>query len=342
MQAQETIRPLEVPGFSPEVAQYINDQEISHGPFYLFPCGLSIHRRQREDGTPHIWAGMVNYIDSGGQYRSFETAAQTSNLGYTDPRTNERRFLNPAMASTKVAAMMFHDQGKGLIQIHAFDHLMKQQIHFDEFNRLLALPLAVDAQDHPTWKLPVMPPDIAKLVEEKGIIAVRETHVRALYAKVSEMPRDAVSGLWLQALQEIMQGFPVARGYYENELQEVETQSQVAGLPLPAYDTFCNKCMKLTGRKPKTEAQTPVVNVQLPQQAAPAQTPDIERQPCPNCGEMIAPTARKCRYCSEWLTMPDTQALVSEPAPTAPLRARETRAGRLARQQAEMKAKNES
>lgn len=43
---------------------------------------------------------------------------------------------------------------------------------------------------------------------------------------------------------------------------------------------------------------------------------DQSRIKCPYCGELIASTARKCRFCGEWLSNPDVQPVEqSQPQP---------------------------
>ena len=321
-----TLQQPEVAGFPAELLAGADKSPIDHGPYYIYCPGETVHRATIGDGTDHCFAGVVTCVVSGGRWVDYTTAAKQSILTKTRPTDrnggSQQELMNPFMASAKADAIYIENKHRGVVWIHAFDRIMPNKLRLDDFNALIGLPIGCEREDFPNFAMPVPPPDIAKMVEEKGVLAIREAHLRAVYERLRLASQDDLTKVWMEAIQQMLEGFDIAR---RNALQGLqESEREIQGNRKDIFDPRDERWMKLTGWKPKNTSGQQTVKVEVAQQqGAPAPAQDVERKECPSCGELIAIKAKKCRYCQEVLVQPDAQAEVTTDG-TAPLRRRKT------------------
>jgi hypothetical protein len=295
-----------------------------HGPYYAYVPGEPIHRIDQWDGVPHVYPNRVQLIESSFNLKPAELSI--SRWAFTvQGSDNKPLYANPRYAGEIINSITGQNGGYahiGAISIKAFERMEPEQIDLDRFNQLIMPePVWMSEDEVPielrgAWRRRT--PDLIKQAREQGGLNVRQGFIEAALTQLNQADAD-LPQLYYAALTEIRASIDrfraFANAYLDNEDRAV--QDRVAS-GKGTYDERDRRLQWLLCRpgidtlQVEAMSRVPQVTVNVPQQQAIGTLADIARQACPECGEMIALTAKVCIHCKTRFDQPSISLVEDE------------------------------
>lgn len=270
-----------------------------HGPYYAYTPGEALHRIDERDGVAHVYPHYVRIIESSYNLKPAELSIER--WAFTTQGTDGKpMFANPKYAGDIITNITRGSGHLGSISIQAFAKHEPEEINLELFNRLLMPePVWYEKADVPEEHLGAWRrrnPELTKRAKEQGGLNLRQSYVEAALSQ-NIAPHHFAALLEIQTAINRFRDFAIAQlSESDRHIQDRQTSGK------GTYDDRDRRWQWLLGPEytmtVDAASKQPMVTVNVPQQqmiATPVE--DIQRGPCAECGELIAVTARKCRYC---------------------------------------------
>lgn len=300
-----------------------------HGAYYLYTPGEPIHRVDMRDSVPHLYPGVVTSCTSWGHWLPASTVDIGSNI-ITNNLAGEKQILVPKYAGTIKAEILASYGRLGTICIDAFTRATPETLKLDWFNRhLMPVPIFYGDDDVPQelagwYKDYEAGNEREKLVSQYGGLLARRVLAEAfLQQLINGEFADEIGGqlraIYVTAVRQILSTFDTFRVFGEGLL--MSSDQAVKDRENSGKSLYDGRDVRLQWLLKKKGVDAPLVDIMNQQQPIiqvmqPEAKQDVERKDCPECGELIAVSAKVCRFCqTRFEAKPEAKAEVKAEAP---------------------------